>query len=128
MNYYNEMYFRNNKDCEVKLTELKLHSDSLGYYLSAKYRVEDISSIRELDFPKIRLGVNPNKVGIRDDDGIWSHPKVDIGFGFLELNHQGGRPEVYFTETVIEDKTHEMTIAEIEKKLGYKIKIVGEKE
>jgi hypothetical protein len=32
----------------------------------------------------------------------------------------------YVVET-LETKTHEMTVAEIEKKLGYKIKIVGEK-
>ena len=52
---------------------------------------------------------------------------IDMGFGPCMVT-KGGRANVYFTETVIEEKTHEMTLDEIEKKLGYKVKIVNKKE
>lgn len=110
----------------VKLSSLKLNSDSLGYYLSAKYNIENNESIRELDIPKIRLPVTMRAVTIRQEAGFYSHPEANIGFGFFELSHDGTRDEVYFTETVLKEKTKEMTIAEIEKELGYKVKIIGD--
>ena len=119
------MHYRKNSKTDVKLTELTLHKDSEGYYLSAKYLVEDKHSIRELDLPKIRLKVTPGHVAIqRLNDGPYcGHMEADIGFGYLPLAPTG-RNNAYFTETVLEEKTHKMTLEEIEKKLGYKVKIV----
>ncbi len=115
-------------DYKVNLTDLTLNRDTFGYYLSAKYRIEDEHSIRELDIPKIRLRTTPKRVVIKTYDGVtWTRPEADIGFGFCELSHTGTKEAIYFTETVVEEKTHEMTLDEIEKKLGYKVKIVNSK-
>lgn len=115
-------------DRKVDLTHLTLNHDTFGYYLSARYRIEDKDSIRDLDIPKIRLRTTPKRAVIKTyNDVSWTRPEADIGFGFCELSHTGTREEIYFTETVIEEKVHEMTLDEIEKKLGYKVKIVNSK-
>lgn len=125
----NEVNYSPGTNCaNVKLTSLTFNKDSSGYYLSAKYRVEDQYSIRELDIPKIRLRVRPDKIELREHGDFYRTVEANIGFGWLPLNHNGTVDEVYFTETVLEEKTHEMTLDEIEKKLGYKVKIVNRKE
>lgn len=124
-----EFIYRNAAGRNVELKELRLnHEKNIGYYLSAKYRVEDEHSIREVDIPKILLGVNPRFVAIRQEGDHWLRNEVDIGFGFctlvgVDIGH--GVNDTYFIETVVEEKTHEMTLDEIEKKLGYKVKIVN---
>lgn len=123
---YNRIHYRNTNDCKIDLTDLTLNEDIIGYYLSAKYRVEDANSIRELDFPKIRLPINRNEVTVRTNIHGWPSPEVDIGFGFRDLYRPNSCADAYFTETVVNEKTREMTIAEIEERLGYKIKIVEE--
>lgn len=124
---FNNMHYRKNSNTNVNLTELTLHKDSEGYYLSAKYMVEDKHSIRELDLPRIRLKVVPGHVSIKQvNEGLHGYVEADLGFGYLPLA-PSGRANAYYTETVLEEKTHEMTLEEIEKKLGYKVKIVSEK-
>ncbi len=115
--------YMNGKDNKVDLTELSFHSDECGYYLTAKYRVEDEHSVSELNFPKIRLRINPNYVAIRQEGDMWLETAVDIGFGYARLEPDSNN--VYFTATVLEEKVQEMTMDEIEKKLGYKVKIVN---
>lgn len=121
------MNYINNSKYKTELTHLEFNKEpDIGfYYLSAKYRIEDEGSIRELDFPVIQLPISCNHVAIGRDDGPTSVPKVDIGFGFMPLAVADPRGMIYFTEKVIKEKTHEMTLDEIEKKLGYKVKIVN---
>lgn len=112
----------------VELKELKLdHDKELGYYLSAKYRVEDVHSIREIVIPRILLGVKPNFVAIRQEGDTWLRSEADIGFGYCTLGDAdfGNGINTNFIEHILEEKTHEMTLDEIEKKLGYKVKIVN---
>lgn len=118
---------------DIKLTNLILDHDDTGYFLSATYRLESESDVRELNIPRIRLPIKSNDLTIKDTRGIscWNdrHMVADLGFGFLTMGclERDGH-YVYFTETVIEEKTHEMTLDEIEKKLGYKVKIINKKE
>ena len=113
---------------KVDLTDLVLEKDVNGcYYLGAKYRIEDENSIRELRIPKMLLNVRPNNVIIRHDK-LCLMPEVNIGFGYMPLVYEDPRNKIFYTETVIEEKTHEMTLDEIEEKLGYKVKIVSKKE
>mgnify|MGYP003292955981 CR=1 FL=1 len=115
--------------CDMKLTDIEFHTDSKGYYVSVKYRVESDRDIREIDIPKIRLPINPNLLRLRTF-GQYSHQcEANIGFGYLPCEYvKRDGHDIYFTETVIEEKTHEMTLDEIEKELGYKVKIVNKKE
>ena len=125
---HDEVHYAPGNNCaNVKLTNLSLDTDEIGYYLSAKYRVEDYNSVRELDIPKIRFRVSNNMVQIRRTGELYPQVQIDMGLGWMPVIHDGSDNEVYFTETVIEEKTHEMTLEEIEKKLGYKVKIVNKK-
>ena len=124
---YSEGYYGNSD--KVELTELTFNKDDKNYYLSAKFRVEDKHSIREFDIPKIRLNINPAKVSITVDYDPCCNLEqayVDLGFGNLpmEFVDMDGK-NVRFVERIIEEKYTEMTIDEIEKKLGHKIKIVN---
>ena len=122
-----EMMYANGLRNDVKLTKLNLHKDTLGYYLHATYMIEDGSFIRQLDIPKIRLRVDPHYVAIRQKGEDWPTVEADIGFGYTKLSHSV-RSNAYFTETVIEEKSKEMTLEEIEKKLGHKVKIITKPE
>lgn len=54
----------------------------------------------------------------------WGYPrKINLGFGELPLEGDPG----YTIETICE-KIHDVTIEEIEKKFGYKIRIIKEKD
>lgn len=116
----------NGSGVELKALTLDYDKD-FGYYLSAKYRVEDEHSIREIDIPRIMLGVKPNFVAIRQDGDPWIRSEADIGFGYCLLGSVdfGNGINTNFIEHVLKEKTHEMTLDEIEKKLGYKVKIVN---
>jgi hypothetical protein len=74
------------------------------------------------------LNVRPDRVIIRHSDFCSNQSEVDIGFGYMPLVYEDPRNKIFYTETVIEEKTHEMTLDEIEEKLGYKVKIVSKKE
>lgn len=122
---YDEVSYSKYNCTEVKLIDLSLNTDAIGYYLSAKYRVEDYNSVRELDISKIRFRVCEDTVQIRRTGELYPQVQINLGLGFMPVVRDGSDNEVYFTETVLEEKTHEMTLDEIEKKLGYKVKIVN---
>ena len=124
----NYQTYRSGFNNTADLMELHLYGHSGQYYLSAKYRVENEKSVREIDIPKISLGVMPDYLSIKQEgDGPYKDIRANLGFGWLPLE-PSGRMNAYFTETVLEEKTHEMTLEEIEKKLGYKVKIVSKVE
>ena len=118
---------------DIELTNLILDHDDTGYFLSATYRLESESDVRELNIPRIRLPIKSNDLTIKDTRGLscWNdrYMVADLGFGYLTMGClKTDDHDVYFTETVIEEKTHEMTLDDIEKKLGYKVKIINKKE
>ena len=119
-----ELMYANGLRQKVNLTSLILHKNNVGYYLHARYQIEDEHSIREIDIPKIYLRVDPHYAAIKYED---DRAFADIGFGYVPLIPTG-RDCHYFTETVIEEKTKEMTLEEIEKKLGHKVKIISKTE
>lgn len=125
--------YNQNAKFNVDLISLTLGRDSRGYYMHARYRVEDTRSVREVDIPKIRLNIDEHcvvidgdrdKFGPRDSLGL---PRVfaNIGLGWCGLEYGDESNKVYFTETIIEEKTKEMTLEEIERELGHKVKIVN---
>lgn len=116
-----------------ELKNIELFEENGQYYLKLKYILEDEHSVRELEIPKVRIPVNkftyPNISHSRccgheihylyiDED--WNQCLDILPGETSEANH------VFYTEKIIEEKRKEMTVAEIEKKLGYKIKIVSE--
>lgn len=121
----NTVSYPDSLTCKAYLTELSLsRDDKVGYYLSACYRVEDESRISDIYIPKASLPINPNRVFFSHDP-TYHGPVCDMGFGKLHLHENSNGS--YMWEQVVEEKVHEMTLDEIEKKLGYKVKIVNNK-
>lgn len=116
--------YPNDYNTKVNLTSIELqHDDEHGYYLSVRYRIEDDSHIEDVYIPKVSLPINKHRVSVSFlDDG---HRFCDIGFGLREIFKTDNGLCIY--TRIIEEKTHEMTLDEIEKKLGYKVKIVNSK-
>ena len=113
---------------KLKDLELLWDPDHKEYYLKAKYEIEDDYRVTEHIFPHIVLPITNDFMVIGGDT-------LYCGFGALGLRSDkayipgtdGKIIESPHIIRIIEEKTQEMTIEEIEKKLGYKIKIVGDK-
>lgn len=135
---------RNNMNCgtreEAELKELILKKDDNGYYLEATYEVDRLDGVYELTIPHIELPVNFHGVTIKEEYDeydcrpswfpIHVNHKVDLGFGLLPLKKVKDKKlgDYCYKEKLIRSKVQEMTLSEIEAKLGHKIKIVNEKE
>lgn len=115
---------------DINLTNVKLKKDKCGYYLRLKYIQETDSVVNEIIIPKYRLPIRTNDLIIRNEGYHGTSIEADIGFGYFPLEngvteHSDGK-EVIFTVKELKKKVHKMTVADIEKKLGYKIEIVSE--
>lgn len=103
------------------LTDLKVSKDDRGFYLSAEYILDYEHTTQKLIIPKIRIpdrGNYPSFVYNSQDTYLFVAPDRLP----LDPDDTGAR----FTITTIKEKPKEMTLSEIEKKLGYKVKIVSE--
>lgn len=125
----NHVYYGSMNTKDVQLTDIAFNKDEFGYYLSTKFKVEDEHSIREVNVPKIRLLINPNQLYLRTEADLYScgyRAWANLGFGELPMEFETvDGNKVLYTETILEEKYAEMTLDEIEKKLGHKIKIVS---
>lgn len=121
--------YKNEPGFKVKLTDLILKKDVNGcYYLGAKYLIEDDNAVRELHIPRMFLNISLDSVIVKDEFNPGKNPEADIGFGYLPIVCEDPRNMVYYSISTIKEKPHEMTLEEIEKKLGYKVKIVSKQE
>lgn len=120
----------------------KLFRDGGHYFLDVRYETEDDEKVMEYHFPRVRLPIeyaDVMNVDYHHDD--LRKPQYQLILPrkallcyegtatFIKDKKDGDRenitiPNAYFAECVIKEKTKEMTIAEIEKKLGHKVKIV----
>lgn len=120
-------------EAKHELKNIELFEEKGQYYLKLKYIIEDERRIKELEFPKVGIPFNKNVYPNVDTHWSYANRSCSLRAGCYgveslpilpgetsEANH------VYYTEKTIKEKQTEMTIAEIEKKLGYKIKIVAE--
>lgn len=105
------------KKYEIGLQNLELIHEDGQYFLDATYIFEDSRSVREVTVKRILLPVDPNNVSI--DRSLYGRDLIDIGYGMNTF-------AAYF-ETILEEKVQEVTMEDIEKKFGCKVKIVREK-
>ncbi len=115
---------------KAKIKDLKLNKKKLGngayeYYLTTVIEHEDIAGVYETVIPRIELPVQLRELKITGNHMPYPSMEIDLGFGLLEIWNQFGSAP--YISTKIKDKTQKMTLAEIEKKLGYKIELVSEK-
>lgn len=123
----NEFVIGGNKKEKVELTDIELIENDHGFCLDMTYRVEDEAEIREFHIPCLKLGISRDGFKITTvDDGFYKTYLADVGFGVTRmLPTKVARKDVCYTMKTIETKTKEMTLDEIEKKLGHKVKIVN---
>ena len=108
----------------VEDINISFNQDINSYVIDVSYRHTDsegnvdIISIRNLPIPII-----PIPVVNRNISYYGSETTIDLGFGILDFH-----PITSYETRRIHTATKEMTIEEIEEKLGYKIKIIDNKK
>lgn len=100
-------------------------------YLKLVYEVEDEYYRRRITMPKISLGFFKNKfpslnAEIIRADRMFPERYISNHIGDFPLCNYG-YDEACLYEEILEEKYEELTMDEIEKRLGHKIKIVKEK-
>ena len=107
---------------KVEDINISFNKDINSYVINISYRHTDregnvdIISIRDLP-----ITIYPHPIVKRKFSCYRCETSINLGFGSLESYPEITSEEIHRIHTV----TKEMTIEEIEKKLGYKIKIVG---
>lgn len=118
-----------------ELKDIQFYEEDGLYYLRLKYILEDDKFIKELEIPKVRVPFNPFSFPefssrVYDDFHHIELVNLHTSSGSLSLypGETSKANHVYYTFKILKEKTTEMTVEEIEKKLGYKIKIVSNHE
>lgn len=123
----------------VVLKECKGFEEDNHLYLKLVYEYEDEHGVCELIIPKLDLEIRANALPhITCDNTTDSHVNcfVDWGNHIFSLSTsdvtviKNGKSLTYadsfYVINTLKENPHEMTLAEIEKKLGYKVKLVSE--
>lgn len=122
---------------EFKLKDAELIKEDGKFYITAKYDVETDADIRVVEIKKVPLPLNDIPVVMEegaemlffDNEPRYALPYdifADIGYGKIRMPAMH-TAQVY-TETVVSQKVQELTLEEIEKKLGFKVKVVTKKK
>lgn len=108
------------------IKDVKLVQEGDAYYLNLTYECEDEKAVSVLNIPRVELPClnNPLINVVSYDDEMHATIGFNCGTSLQIRKDQNG---ALLSKVVIEEKTHKMTVAEIEKKLGYKIEIVSDK-
>ena len=121
-------------NAKSELKDIQFYEEEGRYYLRLKYILEDDHRIEELEIPKVRIPFCKNGYPeLIHKSYNFSSPRqkcrLSTGADYvfdLELGETTKADHVYYTRRILKEKHQEMTLAEIEKKLGYKVKIVSE--
>lgn len=112
----------------MTIKDLQLYKENNKYYFSAVFNYEDKKGYYEISVPKIALPISYCQISTASSYDIWDgyQKTAAVDFGFCTLNAfpvDVDNHETLFTMKCIEEKVHPMTLAEIEKELGYKIEL-----
>ena len=116
----------------TKLKSCRIYEEDGKYYLDLKYTIEKIDGIYEKHIPKVRLSIPTNACPISTEYHLsifGSEPEhvtrlhLD-NYQFLDVEAVNG---IECTEILVKKKTRKMTLAEIEKELGYSVEVVSKK-
>ena len=112
----------------AKIKNVKLVQEKETYYLDLTYECENDKEVYVLNIPRVELPYFDNPL-----INVVSHDDITLASGTISF-YPGGiftikqnKNGTLFSKIVVKEKTHKMTVAEIEKKLGYKIEIVSDK-
>ena len=129
---------KNNFKAEnVKLVYAKAYQDKNDtWYMELKYEYEDESGIHERYYPKVEFpffcGKLPSEEFSSDrfgrDEltiGLFTNEVAVFRGNFWNPHSDRMMHDVCVIDNLIKPAVHEMTIEEIEKELGYKVKIIN---
>lgn len=108
------------------IKDLQLYKENNRYYLSALVDYEDNRGIYKISIPKIEFPVERNciidQTVVDRNYNPYTVVSIDFGLGklYVEPFDNNGN---YYTINCIEEKIHKMTLADIERELGYKIEL-----
>ena len=115
-----------------ELKDIQLFEEDGQYYLKLKYIIEHDHCVEELEIPKARIPFNERSIPTfkRNPGTCYRSAEcflmLDDSYDSLRLMQgETAYGDAFYTSRVIEEKPVELTVSEIEKKLGYKIKIVN---
>ena len=130
---------------DVQLKNVKPYQDEYGHwFLKLVYTYEDEDGAHEFTYPKVDLPFSQERIPYHfttptDDDlfiELKSYPTFsgNSSYGIVyngvvidpRTNEKLG--PCISADILIKPKIHEMTLEEVEKKLGYKVKIVSNKD
>lgn len=114
---------------KIDIKDAKIDYVNDNYYLNLTYLCEDERGVYERNYPRIHIPIP--KHGLPFVDKTFEYgcvPRATMRLGSEEFDLHADENGNIITETIIKPKIHELSISDIEKKLGYKIKIVGEKD
>lgn len=117
-----------NNICE--LMDVKINKSDNRYVLCLTYKYHDeYGNIHERVIDDVPLplynhldNITINEAHGSPQFGFYMPKTIDVGFG-----EQDVRPDFTYIDRIVEYATKEMTIEEIENKLGHKVKIVNKK-
>ncbi len=107
----------------VLLKSFNVYEEEGLYFVHVVYRYEDDRGLWELTVPKVRIPVELYRFDLKlDPDG------GTLNFGLGKYRMYPVDMDVYAKKVLLEEKIHEMTVEEIEERLGYRVRIVKGEE
>ena len=120
----------------VRLNQRSVYVENGRIFLCLSYLYNDEKGTHEFLMPKIDLGLSPIRFSFKREEfdvGLCAeaHLLNDNGCEFLLLPKyvpvDGANRAVSYIDKIIKPAVHEMTLEEIERELGYSVKIVNKK-
>lgn len=122
--------FSNYESVELKDYEVKVDEKNKKLFLKLVYVAENKYGVFEITIPKVLLDISTKDVPrliSRSSSGYVCLPSNNIlSTGEMVYFLDNDKDNNVCTVKKVEGKIHEMTISEIENKLGYKIKIISD--
>lgn len=113
---------------KIQLESVNIYSEDGKCYLDITYNVETARKTLKFNFPRVIIPVNPKAFTMRYQTSA-GHEYFDLDIGVDCERYFKVEPDengVFYTETVVKEKVEKLTLAQVEKRLGYKIEIVEE--
>ena len=121
----------------VRLNQRSVYIENGRIFLCLSYLYNDEKGTHEFLMPKIDLGLSPIRFSLHRNEEFnrgfcaGAHLLNDNGCSFLLLPKyvpvDGVNRAVSYIDKITKPAVHEMTLEEIEKELGYSVKIVNKK-
>lgn len=121
------------RNIREELKEISLSHDNNGWYLDMVYEYENEHGVYEIHIPHLNIPIYDDRMPVLELACGFNNECYAL-FGGIKLplteakTKHGKNGKYHYTIKTLKEKRQEMTLEEIEKKLGYKIKIVSEKE